>query len=151
MAAARLAVLIVGLCLGLSCAAASIAPGGTPRWTELDERERAVLAPLQDEWNGMAAVQRRKWLGIAGRYDRLSADEQMRMQARMRDWARLHPDERNQARDRYRALRNMPPERRGNLNAEWERYQNLPPEARKPRAIEAPLRPDGAVSGQENQ
>lgn len=149
MAAARLAVLIAGLLL--SAAAAAITPGGVPRWAELGDHQRAVLAPLHEDWNDMGADQRRKWLGIAARYDRLSAAAQERVHARMRDWALLHPAERDQARERYRALREMPPEQRGNLNAAWERYQNLPPEARKPRTAEAPARAGAMISGQDNQ
>lgn len=141
MAAPRLRVLTAGLLAGLVCAAAAagVSPVSAPAWSGLDAHQRAVLAPLEDDWDGMSQISRRKWLGIAERHDRLSADEQARMQVRMKDWARLHPDQRARARERYRALRALPPEQRGNLNAAWERYQNLPPEARKA-AETAPLR-----------
>lgn len=134
------------LCLGLFACEASMA-GVTrlsaPGWNGLGERQREILAPLAEEWGDLSAVQRRKWIGIAGRYDGLSAEEQGRIQTRMRDWARLQPAQRQQARSQYRLLRDgAAAGRRGNLSVEWERYQSLPPEERgQPPA-------QGVVSGQ---
>ena len=148
MAAARLLILIACL-LCSALASARVLPLAAPAWAELDARQHEVLAPLEADWDGMTPVSRRKWLGICARYDRLSADEQVRIQVRMRDWARLNPDERSRARMQYRAMQKLPPDRRSNLHAEWERYQNLPPEGRRPEAVTpAPRRPGAALQGQ---
>ncbi len=148
MVAARLLLLIA--CLFFSAlATARVMPLAAPVWAELNARQHEVLAPLVDDWDGMAPVSRRKWLGISDRYDRLSADEQARIQRRMRDWARLNPDERSRARMQYRAMQKLSPDRRSNLHAEWERYQNLPPEGRRPAEVtSAPRRPGAALQGQ---
>lgn len=148
MAATRL--FILTLCLLLSpFALARVTSLAAPGWHELNAQQQAILAPLADDWDGMAAVSRQKWLGISSRYDRLSADEQSRLQARMRDWARLNPDERSRAREHYRALQQLPAERRSNLHAEWERYQNLPLEGRRQlETTSSPRRPGAALQGQ---
>ncbi|MBR0568871.1 DUF3106 domain-containing protein [Azoarcus sp. L1K30] len=150
MAATRLLILIC--CLLLSAAAdARITPVLAPGWSELAPHQQQALAPLAEDWDGMSAVSRLKWIGISNRYEHLSADEQSRIQARMRDWARLDPDARRRARDRYRAMQALPAERRNNLHEEWERYQNLPPEGRRPQdATSAPRRPGDALQGQAN-
>lgn len=150
MVVPRLVVLICCLLLSLA-AGAQITPVLAPEWVELAPHQQSVLAPLADDWGTMSAVSRLKWVGISNRYDHLSADEQSRIQTRMRDWARLNPDERSRARDRYRALQALPAERRSNLHAEWERYQNLPPEGQRSQdTSSAPRRPGAALQGQAN-
>ena len=91
MAATRLVILILSLLLS-PFALAGVTPLAAPGWNELNAQQQSILAPLADDWDGMTAVSRHKWLGISNRYDHLSADEQSRIQTRMHDWARLNPD-----------------------------------------------------------
>ncbi len=138
MAAARLAVLILGL--ALLAPAGAVTPAGAPAWHELSAAQRHVLAPLEAEWATLDSAGRQTWIGVAERYEDLTPDEQARLQRRMREWARLSPDERERARDQYRALRSMPPEQRESLREEWQRYRSLPPEERRRRATEGSSR-----------
>lgn len=112
-------------------ASAATAELGQPSWAQLSPQQRHALAPLALEWNTMEAFRRKKWLGIAARYDALSAEEQTRMQRRMRDWARLTPEERKQAREKYKALQKMSPDQRESLRQNWEDYKALPPHERQ--------------------
>ncbi|NMG66302.1 DUF3106 domain-containing protein [Azoarcus indigens] len=149
MAAPRYAVLILAL---VAAQAVSAAPVLAPSWRELGQHQKEILSPLADEWGELSAASRRKWVGIADRYDKLSTDEQARMQARMRDWARLQPAERQKAREGYLRLRDIPAEVRGNLNAEWERFQSLPPESRRDVVNAAQMRrPGAAISENDKQ
>ena len=44
------------------------AESAQPLWEQLNPQQKEVLAPLAQEWNGMDAAKRKKWLGIAKRY-----------------------------------------------------------------------------------
>jgi hypothetical protein len=74
----------------------------------------------------MGGFHRKKWLGIAQRYQSLSTEEQVRVQRRMTDWAKLTPDERRQARDKYKSLQNASPEKKESVKLKWREYKELP-------------------------
>lgn len=128
MARARLRfILAVALWLVTPLGHAVIVPPlSQPSWTELNSDQKRVLAPLSTEWDKMDGFRRKKWLGIAQRYQSLSAEEQARMQRRMTDWAKLTPDERKRARDKYKSLQKAPPERKEAVKLKWEQYKELP-------------------------
>lgn len=89
----------------------------------------------------MEAYRRKKWLGIAARYDTMKPDEQQRVQRRMREWAKLAPEERRQAREKYKPLQNIDPEQRAALHSNWEDYKALPDAEKKRLQAEAVRRP----------
>lgn len=127
--AARFAGLIAALALlGSVHAAGPIL--GTPKWAELSAVEHKVLAPLADEWDSMDDTRKAKWLGVARRFPSMTAEEQERVQARMREWAKLTPEQRTLAREQYRSMRKSPAEQREALRQKWQEYENLPPEER---------------------
>lgn len=128
MARARLRfILTVALWLASPLGHAVIVPPlSQPSWTELNSEQKRILAPLATEWDKMDGFKRKKWLGIAQRYQSLSAEEQARMQRRMTDWAKLTPDERKRARDKYKSLQEAPPERKEAVKLKWEQYKELP-------------------------
>ena len=97
-----------------------------PAWRELSARQQATLAPLAKEWNAMEPFRRKKWLGVAARYESLSPDEQARLRDRMHEWASLAPEERKQAREKYKKLKNVKPQQRESLRQNWEDYRALP-------------------------
>ena len=80
--------------------AAIVPPLPQPSWKQLSTEQQRILAPLSGEWDMMEGFRRKKWLGIAQRYQSLSPEEQARMQRRMTSWAKLTPEERKHARDR---------------------------------------------------
>lgn len=97
-----------------------------PSWVELSAEQKHILAPLSGEWDSMEGFRRKKWLGIAQRYQSMSPEEQARMQRRMTDWAKLTPDERKRARDKYKSLQKAPPEKKEAVKLKWKEYKELP-------------------------
>lgn len=112
-------------------AAAPQPANGNPNWSQLSAEYKAVLAPLAAEWDKLEPARKRKWLGIAKRYPKMSAKEQERAQRRMTDWIKLSPEQRREARQNYRRIGKLPPEKRSVLREKWAEYQALPPEARQ--------------------
>ncbi|MBK9020417.1 MAG: DUF3106 domain-containing protein [Sulfuritalea sp.] len=103
-----------------------VPPLSQPSWSELNAEQKRTLAPLAGEWDKMEGFRRKKWLGIAQRYQTLSPDEQTRMQRRMTTWAKLTPDERRRARDQYKSLQKAPPEKKEAVKLKWQEYKDLP-------------------------
>ncbi|MBI5920086.1 MAG: DUF3106 domain-containing protein [Betaproteobacteria bacterium] len=107
-------------------ASAVVPPLKQPTWAELSPQQREILAPLSSEWDKLESFRRKKWVGIAQRYPAMSAEEQQRLQLRMKTWVSLSPEERKQAREQYKALRKVPLEQRQTVNQKWQEYKNLP-------------------------
>lgn len=97
-----------------------------PKWAELTQQQREVLAPLSGEWDKLESYRRKKWLGIVQRYPTMSAEEQQRIQRRMKAWVNLSPEERKRAREQYKTLQKAPPEQRQAVKQKWQEYENLP-------------------------
>lgn len=120
-------VLAVALWLAAPLGHAVILPPlSQPSWAELNAEQKRVLAPLAAEWDKMNGFHRKKWLGIVKRYPSLSAEEQVRMQRRMTDWAKLTPEERKRAREKYKALQKNAPEQKEAVKLKWQEYKELP-------------------------
>lgn len=131
--------LIIALALSGPANAVIVPPLKQPSWTELSPQQREILAPLAGEWDKLEFYRRKKWLGIAQRYPAMSAEEQQRLQTRMKTWINLSPEERKQAREKYKAMKKAPPEQRQTVNQKWEEYKNLP-EAEKERLKQLAIR-----------
>ncbi|MCV2423576.1 DUF3106 domain-containing protein [Paucibacter sp. DJ2R-2] len=106
-----------------------------PAWQGLSATQKRILAPLERDWDGLDAGRRSKWLEVAQRFPALPAEEQARMQERMRDWTRLSAVERQQARIGFQAAAQQL--NSGDRQAKWEAYQALPPEKRQQLADKA--------------
>jgi hypothetical protein len=127
-ARAALAGLALGLAIACSPAGAQTVRGD-PAWSQLTAEQQQILAPIRGEWESFDAVRKRKWIGIAQRYPKLTADEQARLQRRMQDWAALSPDARRAARERYRDVEQLPADERQALIEKWEQYKQSREEA----------------------
>lgn len=121
------------LALSLSVAIAAEPPTtvviGTPpqpAWQQLSAQQKLTLAPLAKDWDSMENLRKRKWLGIAERFPAMTAEQQQRMQQRMREWAALTPDQRSKVRDTYKDFAQLPPEQKRVIKEKWEAYSNLP-------------------------
>lgn len=120
---------LLALALAL-CAGAQGAPAKkNPAWSELSAEHQHILAPLKAEWNSLEPARKRKWLGIARRYPKMSPQAQERVQKRMEKWASLTPEQRRQVRERYREIARKSAQTR-RLREQWAKYQALPPEER---------------------
>ncbi len=126
-------------------------PGGPPpakpgieegvRWNDLKPAQRAALKPLEHDWSGIDATRKQKWIEVSGRFQKMSPDEQARMQTRMSEWTKLSPQERGAARLNFQEAKQLPAQDR---QARWDAYQALPPEKRRELAERAQPPADGA-------
>lgn len=108
-----------------------------PSWSEMNRMQKQTLAPLERDWDKLESSNKSKWLEVAARFPALPADEQTRLQERMRDWARLSPPERQQARAAFQVGQQLKTDAR---QAKWEAYQALPAEKRQELAEKAALK-----------
>ncbi len=114
--------------LGVLLGCASMAYASTPHdggWQSLSAQQKMTLAPLQKDWPSMEESRRQKWLGVADRYPKLTLEEQLRIQSRMREWASLTPEQRKNARQRYNDLRKNNPQQREVVRERWASFQTL--------------------------
>ena len=102
-----------------------------PAWAELTAEQQKVLAPLKADWESLEPERRRKWIGVAKRYPKMTAQGQERVQRRMQVWATLTPEQRRQARETYKQIVKAPPAKRAKLREQWAEYQQLPPRERE--------------------
>jgi len=119
---------------------------GQPAWKDLSTEQRQALAPLQGVWAELATESKRKWMVMSKNYQQMSADEQGKLQSRMKSWAALPRSERIEARQNFVATQKISPELK---NQQWEAYQQLSPEEKQKLAAKAPAvrtQPGVAVS-----
>ena len=102
-----------------------------PSWAELKPQQREVLAPLAQNWNDIESARKKKWLGIAARYAKMTPVEQQRVQSQMRDWNSLTPEQRKQARERYKKIEKLPTDKRQEIKQKWSEYEQLPEDQRR--------------------
>ncbi len=119
MAQALLLVILLLSFISPAFAAATKAP----TWAELTPAQKEILAPLEPEWNGMEAPRRKKWLGVAERYPKMTPEQQQRVQSRMQEWHKLTPEQRAQAREKFKYMERLPPEKQQEIKRKWNQYQ----------------------------
>jgi len=100
-----------------------------PSWETLALGQQQILAPLASEWDRLDPASRKRWLGVAQRYPKMTPIGQKRVQTRMKKWAALSPQQREEARAKYKRMKR----KRGSteLKSEWQRYQALPAKERE--------------------
>ena len=128
---------IASLALALSLLTGALAaepvPVGPP-WSSLTPAQQHVLAPLAKDWQQLNLDGKQKWLEIATRFPSMPADQQARMQERMREWSRMTPQQRGQARANFQQAQQVPSQDR---QAQWEAYKALPKERKDALALQA--------------
>jgi hypothetical protein len=139
--------IVLSLLLSLPLSAVS-ADRSTPAWQQLTPEQQRILAPIQGEWESLDTPHKRKWLGIAQRYPKMSPDEQARLQYRMKEWSSLSPGQRQAARDKYREFEQLTPEDRQAMRDKWEKYkQEQAAKEAAARAAEAEAQAKAAEDG----
>lgn len=105
-----------------------------PYWTQLTDRQRDSLSPLEEVWDRITPARKKKWLEIAERMESMSAEEKARLQQRIQVWVNLTPDERREARQNYLSAKKLGIK---DKSLQWLEYQNLPEEEKKQLAATA--------------
>ena len=105
-----------------------------PTWSNLSPSQRVALQPLEREWRTIGADHKQKWLEVVAQFPIKSADERLRIQARMTEWAALTPEQRGAARLQFKQAQQLAP---SNRQARWEAYQALPDAEKKDLAARA--------------
>lgn len=118
------ALALASITIGAPCLAQTNVLNTPTPWMSLSSAQREALAPLERDWPRIDAGRQKKWLDVAGRFEKLPVDERERVQQRMADWSRMSPDERSRARLNFQELRSAsaPDE----LQSRWQTYQALP-------------------------
>lgn len=119
-----------------------------PSWQQLNAEEKKALAPLQGIWHEVSLEQKRKWMVMAKNFDQMSADEQAKLQRRMKGWAALPRQDRIEARQNFLATQNLPAEVK---TQHWQAYQQLSPEEKKKLASQAAAKAPGVSVGKPMQ
>ncbi len=106
---------------------------GGQRWASLSPAQQTVLAPLAQEWDGLDAARKSKWLEIAARFHTLTPEQQSRLRERMIEWTRMSPTERQQARVGFQSNPQLRDDKLQSekLQSKWQAYQALTPEERQ--------------------
>lgn len=113
---------------GLAQSRPAPAAAGGPAWSSLTDAQREALAPLASQWATMPADRKKKWLDIAEKYPRLSADGKARLHARMAEFSKLTPQQRQTARENFQRAYELPRESR---ESAVQQYKSLPPDKKK--------------------
>ena len=87
--------------------------------------QKIILAPLAGDWDQMDNLRRKKWLGIAERFPKMTPDEQGRIQERMREWAALTPAQRAKVRDSYKEFNQLDADKKKAVKDKWTAYSKL--------------------------
>ena len=82
-----------------------IATPPQPKWSELTVPQKAILAPLADDWDSFEYYRQKQWLGITARFPTMSSGEQSRIQKQMQEWGKLTPAQRQKAREARRLVK----------------------------------------------
>ncbi|KMQ80645.1 putative transmembrane protein [Candidatus Burkholderia pumila] len=112
-------------------------------WNCLTEAQRVALAPFARQWDSFSDERKQKWLKIASRYHKMSAESQERLHRQMEEWVKMTPDERKVARENYQVSKSVPLDKREKA---WDAYQKLTEEQKKKLAATERTRRQTVVS-----
>lgn len=99
-----------------------------PYWSSLTPAQADALAPLEGVWSQITPARKKKWLEIASRMEKMSAEERERIRERIKDWVGLTPEERKKARQNYLSAKKAGVR---DKSLQWLEYQALPDEEKQ--------------------
>lgn len=50
-------------------------------WSALNEDQRLILAPLEEDWSSLTAARQKKWVDVANRYPSMTDNEKTTLQS----------------------------------------------------------------------
>lgn len=101
-------------------------------WNRLGPQDRAILLPLEKDWDKLPGYQQQRLQSAARQYPKMQPIQQERFQERIRDWAAMSPEQRKAARETFQGLRKLPPSKQHELRERWLERNAATPEAPKP-------------------
>lgn len=105
-----------------------------PHWRDLKPAQQELLEPLEDHWNKFTTKQKKKWLVIAKRMQKMTPEAREQFQNHIRDWLNLTSEERLLARQNFKKFRGLNPDQKAE---HWNSYQQLSPEKKRALAARA--------------
>ncbi len=114
--------------IGLGESEVLVASRTKPYWSQLTEKQKSYLAPLEKYWDKITVARKKKWLQIAQRMGQMSPQERARLQERIQVWVNLTPQERKEARQNYLNAKKLGIK---DKSLQWLEYQNLPEQEKK--------------------
>jgi hypothetical protein len=99
-----------------------------PTWVELTAGQQKVLAPLASQWSSFDVNHKTKWLAISEKYEKMSPEQQQRLEKNISDWARMTPEQHRQAREGYARAKKLDTEQKTAL---LQQYQQLSDEQKQ--------------------
>jgi hypothetical protein len=115
-------------------------------WASLTPQQHLSLKPLDASWKSLSDAQKRKWLSMSASYPQMNPADQLKLHARMAQWAALSSRQREQARLNFAEVQKVSPDQK---NEKWQAYQALSPEEKQKLAKSAqPKPPSTALAAQ---
>jgi hypothetical protein len=116
-------------------------------WDDLSAEQQQLLAPLEDNWDGLPDARRQNILNGVRRWQSLTPEQQQQAQRRFQEWNRRPRDEREIIRERFQNFRSLDPQQQRAIRERFRDFQNLPEDRRRilrERFENRPLPPGGA-------
>jgi len=105
-----------------------------PTWSELTAGQQKVLAPLAPQWGNFDVNHKTKWLAISEKYEKMTPEQQQRLEKNISDWAKMTPEQHRLARDSYVRTKKLDTEQKTAL---LQQYQQLSEEQKQKLAEDA--------------
>ena len=100
-------------------------------WSSLDSSQRAMLAPLQAQWDQMPPHRQQRMAEHAQHWAQLPPDRLARVQQHLSRWAQMTPDQRRDAWHGEDKFRSMPEADRQRVLDAYQRFKALSPDQRR--------------------
>jgi len=100
-------------------------------WNRLNQTQRAMLAPLQSQWDQLPPRRQQRMAAHAEHWMQLPPERRAQIQQRMTRWAQMTPEQRRDAAHGEEAFRAMPETDRQRVLDAYRRFQSLTPEQRR--------------------
>ena len=96
-----------------------------PSWIELKSYQQEILRPLEQNWETMDSIQKKKWLKITRYYLKKTPQEQDRIQSQMKSWSMITSEQRDQARKRFGEIEKLPAVKRRGVLQKWHNTDEM--------------------------
>lgn len=100
-------------------------------WSQLDQTQRAMLAPLKSQWDRLPPRRQQRIAEHAEHWPELPPERRAQIQQHLAHWAQMTPEQRHEAMRNEPAFQAMPEADRQRVRDAYLRFKALTPEQRK--------------------